>query len=402
MSLPLAGLRVLDLTRALAGPYCTMILADLGAEVIKAEPIQGGDMTRQWGPYHGGIGVFYLSINRNKQSLAVNFRDPQGLALLQGLARDVDVVVENFKPGTTKSIGLDYPSLVNDAPRLVYTSITGFGTKGPYGQWPGYDQIAQGMSGMMSITGAADGLPTRLGVPLADLVAGMWSALGTITALYQRNETGRGQKVETSLLAGVVGMLCVQGQRFLSLGEVPGRIGNEHPVIYPYGTFEASNGTINIAASTQAQWQILCHLLDLNHLIESPDYISNETRSENRLALKALMNAKLTSRTVLEWTTLLMEAGIPAGPIYDLQQLFEDPNLAASGLVEMVTHPQLGEIKQLSNPLRLDSIGPATVRTPPPRLGEHTLSILSQMGLDKLMINNLVAAKVVADYRETE
>lgn len=381
MPLPLEGVRILDLTRALAGPFCTMILGDLGATVIKTEPTQGGDMSRSWGPYHDGIGVFYLSINRNKQSLAVNFREPRGLELLQQLARDADVVVENFKPGTTKTIGLDYDTLVKDAPRLIYTSITGFGTDGPYGQWPGYDQIAQGMSGMMSITGQADGLPTRLGVPLADLVSGIWSALGTITALHQRERTGSGQKVETSLLAGVVGMLCVQGQRYLSLGETPQRIGNEHPVIYPYGAFEAADGIINIAAATQSQWENLCHLLDLDHLVQQSEFVDNNARSSHREQLRKIFNSRLCSRSAIEWTTILMENGVPAGPVFDLQQLFEDPHVAAMGLVELVDHPQLGEIKQLSNPLRLESIGSKTVRSPPPLLGQHTDGILKELGL---------------------
>ena len=381
MPLPLEGVRILDLTRALAGPFCTMILGDLGATVIKTEPTQGGDMSRSWGPYHDGIGVFYLSINRNKQSLAVNFREPRGLELLQQLARDADVVVENFKPGTTKTIGLDYDTLVKDAPRLIYTSITGFGTDGPYGQWPGYDQIAQGMSGMMSITGQADGLPTRLGVPLADLVSGIWSALGTITALHQRERTGSGQKVETSLLAGVVGMLCVQGQRYLSLGETPQRIGNEHPVIYPYGAFEAAVGIINIAAATQSQWENLCHVLDLDHLVQQSEFVDNNARSSHREQLRKIFNSRLCSRSAIEWTTILMENGVPAGPVFDLQQLFEDPHVAAMGLVELVDHPQLGEIKQLSNPLRLESIGSKTVRSPPPLLGQHTDGILKELGL---------------------
>ena len=381
MPLPLEGVRILDLTRALAGPFCTMILGDLGATVIKTEPTQGGDMSRSWGPYHDGIGVFYLSINRNKQSLAVNFREPRGLELLQQLARDADVVVENFKPGTTKTIGLDYDTLVKDAPRLIYTSITGFGTDGPYGQWPGYDQIAQGMSGMMSITGQADGLPTRLGVPLADLVSGIWSALGTITALHQRERTGSGQKVETSLLAGGVGMLCVQGQRYLSLGETPQRIGNEHPVIYPYGAFEAADGIINIAAATQSQWENLCHVLDLDHLVQQSEFVDNNARSSHREQLRKIFNSRLCSRSAIEWTTILMENGVPAGPVFDLQQLFEDPHVAAMGLVELVDHPQLGEIKQLSNPLRLESIGSKTVRSPPPLLGQHTDGILKELGL---------------------
>ena len=400
MTLPLEGIRVLDLTRALAGPFCTMILGDLGAQVIKAEPSQGGDMSRSWGPYQGGIGVFYLSINRNKQSLAVNFREPRGLELLQRLGREVDVVVENFKPGTTRTIGLDYGSFVNDAPQLVYTSITGFGTSGPYGQWPGYDQIAQGMSGMMSITGQADGLPTRLGVPLADLVSGIWSALGTVAALHQREKTGRGQKVETSLLAGVVGMLCVQGQRYLSLGEVPQRIGNEHPVIYPYGAFEAADGMVNIATATQSQWERLCRLLGLDHLVEQPRFIDNEARSGHRDELRELLNSRLSSRNAVDWTTMLMENGIPAGPVFDLQQLFEDPHVAAAGLVESVHHPQLGEIKQLSNPLRLETIGPTTVRTPPPLLGQHTEEILGGFGLDPQVLAELQEEGVI--FQSTE
>lgn len=400
MPLPLEGVRILDLTRALAGPFCTMILGDLGATVIKTEPTQGGDMSRSWGPYHDGIGVFYLSINRNKQSLAVNFREPRGLELLQQLARDADVVVENFKPGTTKTIGLDYDTLVKDAPRLIYTSITGFGTDGPYGQWPGYDQIAQGMSGMMSITGQADGLPTRLGVPLADLVSGIWSALGTITALHQRERTGSGQKVETSLLAGVVGMLCVQGQRYLSLGETPQRIGNEHPVIYPYGAFEAADGIINIAAATQSQWENLCHLLDLDHLVQQSEFVDNDARSSHREQLRKIFNSRLCSRSAIEWTTILMENGVPAGPVFDLQQLFEDPHVAAMGLVELVDHPQLGEIKQLSNPLRLESIGSKTVRSPPPLLGQHTDGILKELGLKSQALVNLKEDGII--FQSTE
>lgn len=400
MPLPLEGIRILDLTRALAGPFCTMILGDLGATVIKTEPTQGGDMSRSWGPYHDGIGVFYLSINRNKQSLAVNFREPRGLELLQQLARDADVVVENFKPGTTKTIGLDYDTLVKDAPRLIYTSITGFGTDGPYGQWPGYDQIAQGMSGMMSITGQADGLPTRLGVPLADLVSGIWSALGTITALHQRERTGSGQKVETSLLAGVVGMLCVQGQRYLSLGETPQRIGNEHPVIYPYGAFEAADGIINIAAATQSQWENLCHVLDLDHLVQQSEFVDNNARSSHREQLRKIFNSRLCSRSAIEWTTILMENGVPAGPVFDLQQLFEDPHVAAMGLVELVDHPQLGEIKQLSNPLRLESIGSKTVRSPPPLLGQHTDGILKELGLKSQALVNLKEDGII--FQSTE
>ena len=219
MTLPLESIRVLDLSRALSGPFCTMILADLGADVAKVEPLPDGEMIRGWGPFHEGIGVFYLSVNRNKRSLAVDFRSEAGRQLLRRLASRADVLVENFKPGTTRSMGVDYESLRDENPRLIYASITGFGSDGPYGEWPGFDQIAQGMSGLMSISGFADGEPTRVGVPIGDLVAGMWAATGISAAIAQRHSPGKGQKVETSLLASLVGMLCVHRQRYLSLEE---------------------------------------------------------------------------------------------------------------------------------------------------------------------------------------
>lgn len=402
MSLPLEGLRVLDLTRALSGPYCTMILGDLGADVIKTEAVPDGDMCRGWGPYQNDIGVFFLSVNRNKRSLAVDFRSPEGLKLLGRLAREADILVENFKPGTIAEMGLEYETLEKENPGLIYASITGFGQDGPYGAWPGYDQIAQGMSGMMSISGQPDGPPTRLGVPLADLVAGMWTALGITAAVAQRHQTGKGQRVDTSLLAGVVGMLCVQGQRYLSLGEVAGRIGNEHPVIYPYGAFESSDGFINIAAATQGQWLKLCEALELQELADDPLFRDNTLRSKNRVALTERMNEKLRARPAIEWTHLLMEAGVPAGPIYDLEQMFNDPQVDHGGLVETIDHPVIGQLKQLSNPLRLGEIGPKTVRRPPPRLGEHNSEVLREFGFDAAEIRALEQAGTMRSQRDAE
>ncbi len=235
MKLPLEGLKVLDLSRALAGPFCTMILADLGAEVIKVEPSPKGEMIRQWGPFKDGISVYYLSVHRNKKSLVVNFRDPAGLSLLRDLASKVDIVVENFKPGVMKSMDMAYEDLKKTNPRLIFSSITGLGRGGPYEDWPGVDQIAQGMSGLMSLTGKKESGPVRVGIPIGDVVAGMWSAMAIQAALIQRHSTGQGQLVETSLLASLIGMLNVQGQRQLTLGETPDVVGNDHPVICPYG-----------------------------------------------------------------------------------------------------------------------------------------------------------------------
>lgn len=395
MALPLESVRVLDLSRALSGPFCTMVLADLGADVAKVEPLPGGEMMRGWGPFHDGIGVFYLSINRNKRSLAVDFRSDEGLRLLKTLALRADVLVENFKPGTTRDMGIDYESLREENPRLIYASITGFGTEGPYGEWPGFDQIAQGMSGLMSISGFPDGEPTRVGLPIGDLVAGLWTATGINAAIAQRHASGTGQKVDTSLLASLVGMLCVQGQRYLSLEEVPGRAGNDHPVIYPYGTFTASDGLLNLAAATEGMWATLCRLLDLEPLRDHPDYADNSARSRNRDALRRALNERLSTRTALAWTRELIAAGIPAGPIYTLDQVFGDPHVQHNGLAEEVNHPVIGRLRQLSNPLRMESIGKRTVRTHPPLLGEHSEAVLDTFGVPASEIARLVAQRVV-------
>lgn len=349
------------------------------------------------GPFHEGIGVFYLSINRNKRSLAVDFRKPEGLELLRTLATRADVLVENFKPGTTRSMGLDYEGLREDNPRLVYASITGFGAEGPYGEWPGFDQIAQGMSGLMSISGFAGGEPTRVGVPIGDLVAGMWMATGVSAALVQRHSTGEGQKVDTSLLAALVGMLCVQGQRYLSLGEVPGRAGNDHPVIFPYGSFTASDGPLNLAAATDGMWTSLCRVLDLESLSAHPDYADNSARSKNREALREKLNERLVARPAMEWTRDLIAAGIPAGPIYNLDQVFSDPHVIHNGLVEEVEHPIIGTLRQLSNPLRMGSMGKRTVRSHPPLLGEHSRAVLDTFGLSSSEIARLVNSGIVAE-----
>jgi len=396
MSLPLESIRVLDLSRALSGPFCTMILADLGADVAKVEPLPDGEMIRGWGPFHEGIGVFYLSVNRNKRSLAVDFRSEKGLRLLRRLATSADVLVENFKPGTTRSMGIDYESLRDDNPRLIYASITGFGTEGPYGGWPGFDQIAQGMSGLMSISGHADGEPTRVGVPIGDLVAGMWTATGISAAIAQRHTTGEGQMVETSLLASLVGMLCVQGQRYLSLEDVPDRAGNDHPVIYPYGSFTASDGLLNLAAATQSMWASLCRLLDLESLREHPDYLDNSARSQNRESLRQLLNQRLAARPAMEWTRELIAAGIPAGPVFNLDQVFSDPHVMHNGLAEEVEHPVIGSLRQLSNPLRMGSIGKNTVRSHPPLLGENSEAVLAAFGLSPSEIADLVETGIVA------
>ncbi len=397
MPLPLDSIRVLDLTRALAGPFCTMCLGDFGADVIKVESLPKGDMTRGWGPYDGDIAAYYLSIDRNKRDLAIDFRNPEGLDVLRRLAGEVDVLVENFKPGRADQLGLGCEELRAKNPKLIYASITGFGRDGPYGDWPGFDQIAQGMSGVMSVTGYADGDPTRAGVPFGDVGAGMWAAMGICAAVAQRHVTGEGQRVETSLLSSLVGMLNVQGQRYLSANDVPGRIGNYHMAAYPYGTCEASDGQLNVGAPTQDLWEKLCRLLGLDDLIADLDYIDNAKRMENRDALCGRLNVEFRKDTAINWTHRLVEAGIPAGPVYAMDEVFADPQVVHQNMVEEIDHPKLGRIKQIANPLRMDAFDGRTVRTPPPGLGEHSRAVLGEFGYAAEEIEALIESGAVGD-----
>jgi crotonobetainyl-CoA:carnitine CoA-transferase CaiB-like acyl-CoA transferase len=394
-ALPLKGVRVLDLSRALAGPFCAMILADIGADVVKVEPTPNGDMIRGWGPFDRGISVYYLSANRNKRGMALDFRHPQARQLLFDLAAKSDVLVENFKPGTMEDMGLNYEDLARANPRLIYASITGFGRGGPAGDWPGFDQIAQGYSGLMSLTGMPETGPTRVGVAIGDLTSGMWSAIGVLGAVIARAASGRGQRVDTSLLASLVGLLSVQGQRFLSLGEVPALAGNAHPVIVPYGAFETADGPLNIAPATPEMWQRLCELLGLAQLPSDPRFIDNAARTRNREELKALLEGKLKLATRAEWTAKMLALGIPAGPINTLADVFADAQVAHCRLVEEVTHPSLGALKQLANPVKMDAFGGRSVRTPPPQLGEHTLTALRDYGFAEAQIQEWLERAVV-------
>jgi formyl-CoA transferase len=395
MPLPLAGVKVLDLTRALAGPFSTMILADLGADVIKVEPTPDGEMVRGWGPFKEGISAYYLSIHRNKRSLVVNFRDPLGLELLGELIKDVDVLIENFKPGVMTDMGVNWETIRETNPRLIYCSITGMGRGGPYEDWPSMDQIAQGMSGLMSLTGHPETGPVRVGIPIGDVVAGMWSALGIQAALFQRQLTGHGQRVETSLLAGLIGLLNVQGQRQLTLGDNPGVAGNDHPVLCPYGMFEAEDGPFNMAAPTDDMFTKLCELVELPEILNDQRFFDNAARMENREALKQILNQKFSTRGKMKWTLDLVKLGLPAGPIFDLQQVFSDPHVNKSGMVEEVDHPTLGRLRVLANPIKMDGLEGKSVRTPPPLLGANSRGILQEFGICEERIDDLISKRII-------
>ncbi|MHC8349782.1 CaiB/BaiF CoA transferase family protein [Pseudomonas sp. RT4P38] len=389
----LQGVKIVDLSRALSGPFCTMVLADLGADVIKIEPGPTGDMSRTWGPFDRGVSTYYLSCNRNKRGMCIDFRNPKGLATIQQLIDDADVVIENFKPGTLESMGLGYEVLSARNPRLVMGSINAFGADGPMSSWPGFDQIAQGYSGLMSLTGFVDGDPTRTGTAIGDLTSGMWLVTAVLAALLERERTGRGQHVSTSLLASLVGLLSVHGQRYLSLGDVPRRTGNAHSVIAPYGVFQTKDGPLNLAPITSAMWGRLCVLLDLPELPDDPRFATNEARVERRDELREILESRLKTRSKREWTTLFVDAGLPAGPINTLDEVFDDPQVLHSQLTETLTHPTLGALRQVVTPVFGATDGIAS--RPPPLLGEHTVEVLREAGFDAASINAMLAAKIV-------
>lgn len=395
VGLPLAGLKVLDLSRALSGPFCTMILGDLGADVIKVEPLPKGDMIRTWGPFDREISAYFLSGNRNKRGIAIDFRAPEGIGILRELALKSDIIVENFMPGTMEAMTLGAEYLRAAKPELIVASISGFGKGGPLGNRPGFDQIAQGYSGLMSVTGSPEAGPTRVGVAIGDMTSGMWLAIGVLGALIERNRSGRGQVVETSLLASLVGLLSVQGQRYLSLGEVAAPSGNVHPVIAPYGVFRARDGDLNIGAATQEMWLKLCDVLARPDLKLDARFSSNANRMVHRVDLCKIIESELTNKTRLEWTKLLVEAGIPAGPINSISDALEDEQVLQQRLIETVDHATLGKLRQITNPLKMSELGEGWVRLAPPNFGQHTREVLSEFNFDADQISDWLNRNVI-------
>ena len=398
-SRPLEGIRVLDLTRALSGPFAAMILGDLGASVVKVEPAEGGDMTRSWGPFAAGQSAYFLSANRSKHSLALDFRHADSLAVLRRMAKASDVLLENFRPGVANAMGMGYDVLAVDNPALVYASISGYGSTGPARDLPGFDQIAQGYAGLMSLTGTDE--PTRVGAAMADMTAGMWAALGVVAALRTSEATGRGERLETSLVASLVGMLGVQGQRFLCTGEVPERTGNTHPVIAPYGTFNASDGPMNIAPATERMWRALCAVVDLPGLADDPRFANNAQRVEHRSLVHGLIDEQIARRTRSDWLDKLIAAGIPAGNINRLDEVFSDAQVRHCEMVRTVQHPVLGAIPQLALPIHFDSIDVQAPLSAPPMLGEDSISVLVGYGFDEEEIKTLIEHRVIVQHPST-
>ncbi|MBB5632708.1 crotonobetainyl-CoA:carnitine CoA-transferase CaiB-like acyl-CoA transferase [Cryobacterium mesophilum] len=394
-ALPLAGITVLDLTRALAGPYATAILSDLGATITKVESIKGGDSTRGWPPFDGDHSLYYDSTNRGKSSIAVDFYSEEGRALLKRMALASDVVIENFRPGVMADLGLDPDALLAEKPGLVVASVSGFGATGPLSQTAGLDQVAQGMSGLMSVTGKdADNL-YRVGIPVIDIFSGLFTTVGILASLLDRERTGRGHTVATSLLEAALAISVFQGQRFLSTGVVPEPQGNDHPVLAPYGVFATADIPIIIAVGNEKQWRDLCGLVGDASLAEDPQLATGKLRTAHRGQLKDRLEALLVARQGIEWVELFRAARIPTGPIYTFGQVFEDAQVKHLDMVQHVTRADGSDLPLLRGPISIDGAAPR-IRKAPPALGEDTRAVLEELGLTDAQVQGLVDAGVVS------
>jgi crotonobetainyl-CoA:carnitine CoA-transferase CaiB-like acyl-CoA transferase len=408
---PLAGVRVIDCSTVLAGPYCTMLLGDLGAEVIKVEPPEG-DATRGWGPPWVGTveagtrtAAYFLAVNRNKRGLRLDLKTPDGAAVLRRLLADADVLVENFRGDGFARLGFDDEALRTLNPRLVHLAISGYGSTGPAADRPGYDFIVQAVSGLMSITGAPDaegGTPTKVGVAISDVLTGMLGAVGLLGALAGRERgagradhlAGAGQRVDVSILGATLASLVNQAQNAFVSGVVPGRLGNAHPNIVPYETFETSDGALAVAVGSERQWPRLCAALGLHGLADDPRFVTNGDRVENRARLRPILAEAFEARATDDWMTVLDAAEIPCGPINDVLDAFASPEAVALGMSVDQEHPAFGSIRQVGLPFQL-SATPASIRTPPPTLGQDTDAILAELGYEPTEIVGLRARGVV-------
>ncbi len=396
MAHALEGVRVVDLTRILAGPYATMMLGDMGAEVIKIERPGVGDDTRLWGPpFVKGESTYFMSINRNKKSVTLNLKHPDGKSVLAELIEKSDVVAENFRPGTAEKLGFGYEDVRRINPRAVYVSVSGFGHTGPLRDRAGYDVVLQGEGGVMSLTGAPDGPPTKVGVPIADIVAGMVTAYGVVTALYAREHTGSGQKVDIGMLDCQVALLMYQAGIYFATGESPPRTGNAHASIVPYGTFPCADGYINVAVGNEPLWVRFCGVIGRPELAHDPDYETNAKRVENYEVLKPILDEVLAADTREAWLDKLRAEGIPCGPINDLAQVLTHPQTLAREMVVEVDHRVAGKTPLTGSPVKLSQT-PGGVRLPPPVLGEHTEEVLCDvLGRTKDEVARLRKAGVV-------
>ena len=389
MSLPLEGLIVLDLTRVLVGPYATMIMADLGANVIKIEMPGTGDDARAFPPHVNGESAYFMSLNRNKRGMTLNLKQDAGKQVFLDLVRKADILVENFRPGTMAKLGLDYETLRGINPRLIYAAASGFGHTGPYSRRAAYDAIVQAMGGIMSVTGQLGGEPTRVGTSMGDITAGLFTAIGVLTAVIYRQKSGTGQMVDVAMLDSQVAILENAIARYTVTGEVPEPIGNRHPSIIPFETFETANGTIMIAAGNDVLWRKLCVALGQPDLADDPRFVTNPLRAENYDALRPILAGVISGKETAVWLQILDEAGVPNGPINNVAQVIADPQVQAREMIVEVEHPVAGATKLPGIPIKLSET-PGSIRTPAPLLSQHTDDVLAELlGYDVERIQDL-------------
>ena len=395
MSGPLAGLTVLDLTRVLSGPYCTMVLADLEARVIKVEQPGTGDDTRHWGPpFVGEESAYFLSINRNKESVCLDFKHPGGRGVLEHLLDHADVLVENFKPGTLDRAGFGWEAVHARWPKVIYASISGYGQTGPRRNEPGYDAVIQAEGGLMSVTGDGDGPAYRLGVAISDIVAGLFAAQGVMAALFVRERTGAAQRVDIGMLDTTAALLTYQAGNYFATGRAPQRLGNRHPTIAPYETFRTSDGEIVIAVGNDGIWRRFCPAIGRPELAEDPRFATNRDRLANYAELRTALEAVLATRRRADWTARFHAASVPCGSVRDVAEVLADPHLHAREMVGTLEHPTVGPTRVMGTPIKLSET-PGSLRTPPPTLGQHTAAVLEELGYDREMIASLKAAGAI-------
>ena len=384
MTSALDGVRIVDLTQVMGGPFCTMQLADLGADVIKVEP-PSGDLSRALGGKQletpGGDNAPFFALNRNKRSIVLDLTTQKDRGVFNALVRTADVLVESFRPGVTKRLGVDFAAMAAINPRLIYASISGFGQTGPYADRPGFDLIAQGMAGIMSVTGEPDGTPVKAGVPIADLSVGLIATNGVLAALIAREKTGRGQHIDTSLFESALAMAAWETTEYWATGSAPRAMGSAHRLSAPYQAFRTRDGYITLAALTPLQWQRLCATIGREAMATESRFATNAARMANRAALVREIEAALAMRTTSDWVDRMCAAGVPAGPIHDLAEVLADPHTQARNMIEDIEHPVVGRVRTLGFPLKMSDT-PLRVRRPPPLLGEHSAEILRELGMD--------------------
>ncbi|MFQ6027510.1 MAG: CaiB/BaiF CoA transferase family protein [Dehalococcoidia bacterium] len=390
----LENIKVVDLTRTLAGPFCTMMLGDMGADVIKIEEPERGDETRGWTPFWNGESTQFVSFNRNKRSFSLNLREPEAIKIVQNLAADADVMVESFRAGTLERMGLGYEAIQERNPGIVYCTISGYGRTGPMAEKPGYDLIIQAYSGLMHLTGDPDGLPLRVGFSLVDLFTGMMAYGSILTALYHRQATGQGQRIDAALLDGQVSTLSYHASAYLATGVEPQRMGSGHPSLVPYQSFPASDGYFILGVANQGLWERFCQAIDRADLMEDPRFKTNDDRVAHRAECVAVLSEIFQTKTVAECVSLIEEAGIPCGPINTVSDVVNDPQVRARNMMVDIPHPHIPDLRVPNSPLKLIET-PPSVRRPPPLLGQHNEEVLTEIGYSPEQIGDLKTRGVI-------